>query len=182
MAAALLPSALLLLSVCQNPTEAALLTRGENNKQNGGGLFNRWVYVAFRVKQWLKPRWTLTFPSYEMRDSDILLRGDEVDLTETLGVPVTAIYTPGHTSDSVSLRYNGTHLFCGDLASTSFTWIGSKYLTVFNEDMDALYESWAEILSRDIPVTVPSHGWPFPTHELARHIGAVTQDKIVRFF
>lgn len=170
------------VQVIAHERTATLLTRGENNKQNGGGLFSRTVYLAFRVKQWLKPRWTLAYPPYEMRDSDIVLSEDEVDLSDTVGAPVTAIHTPGHTSDSVSLLYGGTHLFCGDLASTSFNWIGGKYLTVFNENMEALYTSWSEILAREIPITVPSHGSPFPTRELGDHLGAVTQQDLVRFF
>lgn len=170
------------LQVIAHEHTARLLARGENNKQNGGGLCNRRVYLGFRLKQWLKPRWTLTFPPYELRDSDIILRNDEADLTEALGVPVTALYTPGHTSDSVSLIYRETHLFCGDLASTSFNWIGGRYLTVFNENMEELYASWSKILSRDISVTVPSHGRPFPTSVLAEHVGAVAQDELVPFF
>lgn len=170
------------LQVIAHERTAVQLTRGENNKQNGGGLFSRWVYLAFRVKQSLKPRWTLTFSPYEMRDSDIVLRDTEVDLVDTLGISAIAIYTPGHTSDSVSLLYNNTHLFCGDLASTSFNWLGGKHLTVFNENMDTLYASWSEILARDIPIIVPSHGRPFPAHELADDIGAINQQELVRFF
>lgn len=120
---------------------ASRLTVGANNTQNGGGLFNRWVYIAFRIKQRLKPNWTLTFPPYEVRPTDIVLQGEESDLEGLLGIPVTALYTPGHTSDSFSLVYDDTHIFCGDLASTSFNAIGGKYLTVFNENIADVYTS-----------------------------------------
>lgn len=161
---------------------AARLTTGKNNTQNGGGLFNRWVYAAFRVKQRLKPRWTLTFPPYEVRPADVILRDDEVDLEDLLGAPISTLFTPGHTSDSVSLIYDDTHIFCGDLASTSFNWIGGRYLTVFNENVDDVYASWSVILDRDIPVTIPSHGRPFRTQALERHIGALHQEDLVPIF
>jgi len=170
------------VQVIAHDRTATLLAQGENNKKNGGGLFNRWVYLAFRVKQLVKPRWTLTYPPYEMRDTDIVLSHNEVDLSEALGIPATVIYTPGHTSDSFSLLYQGTHLFCGDFASTSFNWIGGQYLTVFNENIEELYASWSRIISRDVPVTVPSHGRPFPTKVLAEHIAAIVQEDLVRFF
>jgi glyoxylase-like metal-dependent hydrolase (beta-lactamase superfamily II) len=161
---------------------ASLLATGENNTQNGGGLFNRAVYAAFRVKQRLKPRWTLTFPPYHVRTTDIVLRSDEVDLSRYLGIPISTLYTPGHTSDSVSLVYGDSHIFCGDLASTTFNWIGGRYLTVFNEDVDAVYTSWEMILARGFLITVPSHGRPFPTRDLERHIGALTQAELVPIF
>ena len=161
---------------------ATLLATGVNNTQNGGGLFNRWVYGAFRIKQRLKPQWTLTFPPYEVRPTDIIPGGDETNLEDILGIPVTVLYTPGHTSDSFSLVYGDTHIFCGDLASTSFNGIGGKYLTVFNENVNDVYASWSMILDRGIPTTIPSHGHPFPTRNLERYIGAVRQEDLVSFF
>lgn len=159
-----------------------LLATGANNKQNGGGLFNRAVYLAFRVKQRLKPHWTLTFPPFTVRETDIVWRGDETAMPEEVGMDATLLWTPGHTSDSVSLLYEGRYLFCGDLTSTSFNLIGGRQLTVFNEDIDAVYDSWSNVLDAGIPVTVPSHGHPFRTEKLERHIGRLTQDRLVPFF
>jgi glyoxylase-like metal-dependent hydrolase (beta-lactamase superfamily II) len=159
-----------------------LLATGENNKENGGGLLNRVVYLAFRAKQWLKPHWTLTFPPFSVRETDIVWGGDEAEMPAEVGMSATLLFTPGHTSDSVSLLYNGAYLFCGDLTSTSFNLVGGKQLTVFNEDIDAVYESWSKVLSRDIPVTIPSHGRPFRTEKLKRYIGRLTQDQLVSFF
>lgn len=159
-----------------------LLATGENNKENGGGLFNRAVYLAFRAKQRLKPHWTLTFPPFAVRETDIVWRGEEAEMPAEVGMDATLLFTPGHTSDSTSLLYEGTYLFCGDLTSTSFNLIGGRQLTVFNEDVEAVYESWAKVLSRDIPVTVPSHGRPFRTEKLERYIGRITQDELVSFF
>lgn len=161
---------------------AALLATGENNTRNGGGLFNRWVYAAFRIKQWLKPAWTLTFPPYVVRPQDIILRNDEVNLSGLLGIPISVLYTPGHTSDSFSLIYGESHVFCGDLASTSFNIIGAKHLTVFNESIEDVYASWSKILDRRIPITVPSHGRPFPTRDLEPHANAFTQEDLISFF
>ena len=158
------------------------LATGKNNKDNGGGLFNRFVYLAFRVKKRLKPHWTLTFPPFTVREIDIVWSGDAGEMPDAVGMNATLLFTPGHTSDSVSLLYEGTHLFCGDLASTSFNLLGGQQLTVFNEDVEALYESWSNVLSRDIPVTVPSHGHPFRTEKLHRYIGRLTQDQLVSFF
>ena len=159
-----------------------LLATGSNNKKNGGGLFNRWAYVAFRVKQRFKPHWTLTFPPFIVRETDIVWSGEEAKMPEEVGMEATLILTPGHTADSVSLLYEGTYLFCADMASTAFNLIGGKQLTVFNEDVEGVYDSWSKALARGVPVTVPSHGHPFRTVKLKRYMGRLTQDQLVSFF
>ncbi len=159
-----------------------LLANGANNKDNGGGLFNRIALLAFKTKQLFKSEWDLTFPPYEVRDTDIIVRGEAFDLPDEIGIKGKILFTPGHTSDSISLLYNEEYLICGDLTSTTYNLIGGKQLTVFNENIDDVYSSWRMILEMEIPYIVPSHGTPFRTEKLEKYIGKIDQDDLVTFF
>jgi glyoxylase-like metal-dependent hydrolase (beta-lactamase superfamily II) len=119
-----------------------LLRAGENDKSRGGGLLNRRIYVLFRLKQLMKPDWDLTFEPFELRDRDIVIDAESVPIPPDTGINGSIIHTPGHTSDSISLLTDSGDLFCGDLASNFLNWAGAHHATLFNENMEVLYESW----------------------------------------
>ncbi len=158
------------------------LATGINNKDNGGGLVNPFIYAVFRIKQALDPNWTLSFPAYQIRDRDIVLERETADLSSLLGIESSVIYTPGHTSDSYSLMIGEDTILVGDAASYFANWAGTCHLTIFNENVDQVYTSWEKILSMNINQIAPSHGKPFIAEKLRNCLHKYKQSDLVPFF
>ncbi len=76
------------------------------------------------------------------------------------------LFTPGHTSDSISLLVDG-NLFCGDAAMNG---IPSSYkITIWVEDKAAFEKSWDEMLASGAKKIYPAHGSPFLPEQLAKN-------------
>ncbi len=159
-----------------------LIATGANNKNNGGGLVNRTIYLLFRIKQMLKPEWDLTFPPFIVPPEVIVLKGEKIDLQNLLGIDASVFLTPGHTSDSLSLVVDKKYLLCGDLATNFLNWAGASHLTVFNENLENLYNSWQQVIDMGIKTIVPSHGKPFSSQKLKENLHKYSQADLVRFF
>jgi glyoxylase-like metal-dependent hydrolase (beta-lactamase superfamily II) len=161
---------------------AKLLRKGKNNLENGGGIVNSTIYTLFRIKQILTPSWNLTFPPYVIRENDIVIVKDYFDLSGILGIDLVAIHTPGHSSDSTTFIYNEKIAFCGDLASNFLNWAGAKYLTLFNEDINIVYESWKKLIDIKIVTIATAHGKSFHIKNLENSIFKNSQSNIVKLF
>jgi len=170
------------ISVVLHEKTADLVSAGFNNKNNGGGIVNKRIYLLFRIKQFLSPEWDLSFPPYKTRKNDIIFSNDTFDLTSLLGIDIKAEYTPGHSSDSVTYIYKSKYAFCGDLASNFLNWAGADYLTLFNEDINRVYDSWRVLINKDVEVIVTAHGKPFNIINLENNINSIKQENIIRFF
>lgn len=161
---------------------ADLLLTGSNNKNNGGGIVNKRIYALFRLKQMISPKWDLSFPPYVVRERDIILEKDFHDLSDLLGINLKVIYTPGHSSDSVTYVYKDEYAFCGDLASNFLNWAGARYLTLFNEDISLVYSSWKKIIDFGVETIIPAHGNPYNIENLTNNLHAHQQENAVAFF
>ncbi|KGE73900.1 hypothetical protein DC28_01485 [Spirochaeta lutea] len=147
-----------------------LIARGRNNTDNGGAIVNGGVNLLFHLKKAVSPWWDHQFPGFIPRNRDRILRGAEVSLDAHLGIDTAVLSTPGHTDDSVSLLLENRYLFAGDLASNFLNWAGTRYLTIYNEDLAQVYESWVNILNRNVEVILPSHGRPFAPEALKKNL------------
>lgn len=170
-----------LLRVIVYEKSVKLLARGENNKKNGGGIINKRVYALFKLKQFITPDWDLTFPRYKIRKNDIILKKNE-QLPRKIGFKGKVLYTPGHTSDSISIIVNYDYILCGDMAANFLNWAGASYATLFNEDIQEVYNSWKKVISNNIRYIVPSHGRAFEVQRLKENLGKYTQSDLVNFF
>lgn len=159
-----------------------LLASGKNNTKNGGGIVNPIIYTLFRIKRFITPEWTLTFPPFNVRSQDIVLQGDFIKLPAEVGIKAFVAYTPGHTSDSISLIIDNEYLLCGDLSSNFLNWAGANHLTLFNEDIDSVYSSWQKVLSMKIKYVLPAHGKPFHSEKLKHNLYKYKQEDLVKFF
>ena len=92
---------------------------------------------------------------------DLVLGDGELSLAE-YGIPGTVIYSPGHSSGSVSVLLETGEAFVGDLAMNAFPLRLSPGLPIFAEDTEKLRESWQMLLSRGAKMVYPAHGDPFP--------------------
>jgi glyoxylase-like metal-dependent hydrolase (beta-lactamase superfamily II) len=71
------------------------------------------------------------------------------------------IYTPGHSSGSVSVLLDTGDVFVGDLAMNKFPLRFSPGLPIFAEDWDKVIESWKILLDQGAKTVYPAHGKPF---------------------
>jgi glyoxylase-like metal-dependent hydrolase (beta-lactamase superfamily II) len=94
-------------------------------------------------------------------DVDVVLGDEEVSLAE-YGIQGKVVYTPGHSSGSVSVLLETGDAFVGDMAMNKFPLRLSPGLPIFAEDWTQLMESWKQLLNLGVKTIYPSHGEPFP--------------------
>lgn len=91
---------------------------------------------------------------------DIILGDKEFPLNK-FGIAGKVIYTPGHSSGSVSIVLDTGEAFVGDLAMNAFPMRLSPGLPIFAEDMHKLKESWKLLLDMGAKKIYPAHGKSF---------------------
>ena len=159
-----------------------LLKGGKNDKTRGGGYINGFIKLVADLKMRLDPHWTLTFPPFTLRESDILLAGDDNQLLRQLGIAGQILYTPGHCVDHISIVLDSGEAFCGDSAANFLLWAGTRYCTVFMTDMDEAYRSWQKMLDAGAQVIYPAHGRPFSADKLRQSMGRIKTNALAKFF
>lgn len=102
---------------------------------------------------------------------DVVLRDDGLSL-EDYGIPGRVVYTPGHSSGSVSILLDGGEAFVGDLAMNRFPLRLSPGLPIFAEDRRAVIDSWKALLDRGVTTVYPAHGEPFSAEIMRDAIAA----------
>jgi len=93
-------------------------------------------------------------------DVDVVLVDEELPLAE-YGIQGKVVYTPGHSSGSVSVLLETGDAFVGDMAMNKFPLRLSPGLPIFAEDWAQLMSSWKQLLDRGVKTIYPSHGEPF---------------------
>ena len=91
---------------------------------------------------------------------DVVLGDEEFPLVE-YGIPGKVIYTPGHSSGSVSVLLETGDAFVGDLAMNKFPLRLNPGLPIFAEDSQRVKESWELLLGQGAKTIYPAHGAPF---------------------
>jgi glyoxylase-like metal-dependent hydrolase (beta-lactamase superfamily II) len=103
----------------------------------------------------------LPFIRIPAADVDVVLGDEEVPLAK-YGIPGKVVYTPGHSSGSVSVLLETGEVFVGDMAMNKFPLRLSPGLPIFAEDWEQLMESWKQLLDQGVKTIYPSHGELFP--------------------
>ncbi|MFC1900523.1 MBL fold metallo-hydrolase [Chloroflexota bacterium] len=106
----------------------------------------------------------VTFPGV---DVDLAV-GDEDYNLEQWGVSGKVLYTPGHTSGSMSVLLDDGQAFIGDLAMSGFPMRIGPGMPPFAEDTNAIKESWKKLLDNGARYIYPAHGNPFSADVLAK--------------
>ncbi|MEE9557785.1 MAG: MBL fold metallo-hydrolase [Candidatus Adiutricales bacterium] len=91
---------------------------------------------------------------------DLVLGDEGLSLTE-YGVAGKIMYTPGHSSGSVSVLLDSGEAFVGDLAMNKLPMRRGPGLPVFAEDWAKVQESWTMLLEQGVQTVYPAHGEPF---------------------
>ena len=92
---------------------------------------------------------------------DVVL-GDEGLALAEYGIAGRVLYTPGHSSGSVSVLLDTGDAFVGDLAMNRFPLRLSPGLPVLAEDMPSVKKSWIQLLDAGAETVYPAHGKAFP--------------------
>jgi len=111
-----------------------------------------------------------TYPSYRVRDDDILIRGDETQLLEEIGVDGEILCTPGHTDDSITLLMSNGDAFVGDAAMNFLGFCGIRYRPIVYKSIDEAYRSWERLIDGGAQTIYPSHGDPFKVEMLRQEL------------
>lgn len=85
------------------------------------------------------------------------------------------LFTPGHTSDSISLRI-GDVIFCGDAAMNGVP--SFKRITIWIEDRKDFYNSWDILIEEKADFIYPAHGKPFGSCDLIKYKSYILETKL----
>ena len=110
----------------------------------------------------------LMFPSMKVSQDDIIFDDNGLDLRDTAGVNASIIHTPGHSSDSVSIILEDNTAIVGDLCMNLVPIPGSRYVPLFINNLDAVYESWNKLIKMGVERIIPAHGKPFDSDKLVK--------------
>jgi len=100
---------------------------------------------------------------------DLVLEDNEFPL-ESYGIRGNVLYTPGHSSGSMTVLLDTGEAFVGDLAMSGFPKLIGKGMPIFAEDVQAVKASWHLILNRGARWIYPAHGRPFKADVLKNQL------------
>lgn len=88
------------------------------------------------------------------------------------------LFTPGHTSDSISLMLNNSIIFSGDATMNGIPSL--KRITIWIEDKNEFMNSWNVLIKQKSEKIYPSHGKPFTDKDLIKNIELIKKIKLYR--
>jgi len=115
-----------------------------------------WGKIFIRLNSLFMP--FIKIPPSEV---DLILDDEGLSLADC-GIPGQVVYTPGHSSGSVSVLLDSGEAFVGDLAMNKFPLCVSPSLPIFAEDPSAVISSWKKLIKLGASKVYPAHGKPFP--------------------
>ena len=149
------------------------LKRGQNSFDGGCSTDFAWIFCKLMG---LVGKAEHRFPPIEDHHSDRFLEITNENKRELEGILEGKIlFTPGHTSDSISLRI-GDKIFCGDAAMNGLPSV--KRFTIWIENTADFEESWEKMLSADAETIYPAHGKPFAKNDLSKYKSAISGIKL----
>jgi len=124
----------------------------------------RWGRIFLALRRYIMPVTEVTATGVD------LLIGNEGISLEEYGIPGSVIWTPGHTSGSLSVLLHSGDALVGDLAMNMFPLRLSPGLPIFAEDMSAVMRSWKLLIDKGANMVYPAHGKPFPISVIEKEI------------
>jgi len=130
--------------------------------------------IAFMIKLFMLFHRDFTFPPVDLNSSQTIIPQTypNSSIFESIGIPATIYYTPGHTFDGISLIMDNGNVFCGDNAMNTklFQFLGIKYRPIFLENSDEIFQNWKTYMKNGGKTIYPAHGDPFDIEELKKAI------------
>ena len=161
------------LKVIMSDKAMPTLKRGQNSFDGGCSTAFAWIFCKLMG---LVGKSKHRFPPIEDCYNDRFIEITEENKSALEGLLEGEIlFTPGHTSDSVSLKLSDM-IFCGDAAMNGLP--SSKRLIIWIENVAKFENSWEMLLSSDANTIYPAHGKPFPKNDLAKYKSAISKIKL----
>lgn len=114
--------------------------------------------------------WSQKF-SIEQCEVDIAIEDDGLSLEE-FGLNAKIVFTPGHSSGSVSVVMDTGDAFVGDMAMNGLPLTIGASLPIFAEDTTVLSNSWRKLADVGVKQIYPAHGKPFAIEKLLKKLDA----------
>ena len=108
----------------------------------------------------LNPVTTVLF-KFPGEKADIVLDNSDYPLHD-FGINGRIVYTPGHTSGSVSVLLESGDAFVGCLAHNNLPFRLKPGLPIFADDIEEVKRNWKRVIERGAKTIYPAHGDPFP--------------------
>ena len=115
-----------------------------------------WGKISIKLMSWL----LVPFVHIDPTEVDIVLGDDEFSLKE-YGISGKIVYTPGHSSGSVSILLETGEAFVGDMAMNKFPLRFSPGLPIYAENWQMLIDNWQTLLDEGVKTVYPAHGDSF---------------------
>ncbi len=169
------------IRVILNKGSVELLKNGVNTQDFGGAWCNKRMKKAAEFYRLINKKWTLSFPPYFIRETDLILPNEDFNLRQIVGINLRAIYSPGHSIDSISLLDENMNLFCGDAAADYLRILGTRYAPPFITDLSQFYTSWQKFIDLGVKQVYPSHGNLINIGKIKKNIHLLTKDGVGEF-
>lgn len=151
------------------------LLRGQNSFSGGCSSLTAFVFCKL---MWLVGKGKHLFPAIDKQNIDRFIEISSENLSNVESVLQGKIlFTPGHTSDSISLKI-GNKIFCGDAAMNGLPSL--KRITIWIENKNAFYNSWNILIDEKVDWIFPAHGKPFRRKELKKYINYIPKIRLYR--
>ena len=161
------------LKVIMSNKSMPTLKRGQNSFEGGCSTLFAWVFCKLMG---LVGKAEHRFPSIEDCYNDRFIEITEENKSELESLLEGEIlFTPGHTSDSISLKL-GDIIFCGDAAMNGLP--SSKRLIIWIENVADFEKSWEQLISTNAKTIYPAHGKPFSKTDLSKYKSVITKIKL----
>ena len=161
------------LKVIMSDKAMPTLKRGQNSFEGGCSTTLAWVFCKLMG---LVGKSEHRFPPIQDCYNDRFLEITEENKREYEALLEGEIlFTPGHTSDSISLKL-GDIIFCGDAAMNGLP--SSKRLIIWIENTTDFEKSWELLISTDAKMMYPAHGKPFTKKDLAKYKSKISKIKL----
>jgi glyoxylase-like metal-dependent hydrolase (beta-lactamase superfamily II) len=100
---------------------------------------------------------------------DLVIDDEGLSLKE-YGIDGEIIYTPGHTSGSVSVVLESGDAFVGCLAHNRMPFGFRPKLPIYANDIELLKESWVKVINKGAHTIWPGHGKSFPLEKILKYL------------
>ena len=101
---------------------------------------------------------------------DLVVEDDGLSLKD-YGISGQIVYTPGHTTGSISVLLDSGEAFVGDLAMNRIPFRRGPGLPVLADDIGRVKESWQRLIGLGAKTVYPGHGKPFSIEIIKKQLG-----------
>jgi glyoxylase-like metal-dependent hydrolase (beta-lactamase superfamily II) len=156
----------------QELTGAKIVLHEKDRKNLEQSIFNwpegatTWGRISHSLFMPLVKRMIGEIPAAKV---DIALDDKELSLKE-YGLDGKIVYTPGHTSGSISVILDSGEAFVGCMAHNRLPFVFRPKLPIYAMDPELIKESWVKVINMGARTIYPGHGKSFPVEKITKYL------------